>query len=75
MTKVLEENALILSLILDDSKKWRQNIVQIFKVDIFKFDPSWYIEVGVADSFGNMKILLAKTDEHFHVTNKKPLKA
>ena len=64
--RVLEANALVVSVMLDESEKWRQNLVQLFKNDVFKFDPTWYVEVGVTDSVGAMKILLAnESDPHF----------
>jgi hypothetical protein len=64
--RVLEANALVVSVMLDESEKWRQNLVQLFKNDVFKFDPAWYVEVGVTDSVGAMKILLAnESDPHF----------
>jgi len=56
---VLESNTLVVSLLLDESEKWRQHLLQIFKNDIFQFDPSSYSEVDVSTGAGAMKILLA----------------
>jgi len=65
-TRVLDSNALVVSLMADKNEKWRQNLVQLFKVDVFKFDPTWYVEVGVNDGAGSMKVLIAnQSDPHF----------
>ncbi len=64
--RILQDNALVVSPMLDESEKWRRNLVQLFKVDVFKFDPTWYVEIGVSDSHGSMKVLVAnESDPHF----------
>ena len=64
--KVLQDSALIISALHDESEKWRQNAVQLFKNDVFVFDPAWYAEVSVSDSSGAMKLLIASGDApHF----------
>lgn len=67
VSQVLKENAIVVSVLLSDGdgEKWRRNLVQLFKVDVLKFDPAWYVELSVADGSGAMKVLIAKSGEHF----------
>ena len=65
--KFLEGNALVISAMYEnESDSWRKHFVQLFKNDVFRYDPSWYVEVAVNDDKGAMKLLLANGDgPHF----------
>lgn len=65
--KFFAPDAIVVSTITDDSDNWRRNFMQLFKTDVFYFDPACYVEVLYTDKDDvAMKLLVAnKADEHF----------
>ncbi len=65
--EIFNEDVIVVSTIEDDSENWRRNFMQLFKTDVFYFDPACYVEVLYTDKNGAaIKLLLSsKDDEHF----------
>ena len=53
-----EPDAIIVSLLMDNQEKWRRNLLQLIKTDIFHHDPASYSEVLVKKGDGLVKLLL-----------------
>ncbi len=65
------DDAIVVSTVVDEeSEKWRKNFMQLFKTDVFYFDPAFYAEVLYTDNYDRaVKLLVANMETENFINN------